>query len=272
MDTAIAVKDDFKVTMADVRRYIAPTATDKEVFLFMGIARSYGLNPLKREIHLVKYGTAPASIVTGYEVYLKRAERTGKLDGWDVVVSPDGQEATITIFRKDWSHPFRWTVYRNEFDKGQSTWKSMASFMLRKVCIAQAFRLCFSDEMGGLPYIPEEMPQDKGGGVSSDLPKDQIEYDRPAEVVEAVPVPEPAFDAPFDDADEPVDEPRVISEAQQRRLFAKAKLAGWPTLEIKAYLSEVHGITSSASIPVSKYDKIIEWVESHTGYTPTEAL
>ena len=82
MDNAIAIKDDVKLTVADIKKYIAPNATDKELFMFMGVSKSFGLNPFKREVHFIKYGNAAASIVVGYEQYLKRAERTGKLDGW----------------------------------------------------------------------------------------------------------------------------------------------------------------------------------------------
>lgn len=31
--------------------------------------------------------------------------------------------------------------------------------MTKKVGISQAFRLCFSDELGGMPYTSDEMPQ-----------------------------------------------------------------------------------------------------------------
>ena len=78
MENLPEVKERIEVSMADIKKYIAPNATDKELFMFMGISKSYGLNPLKREIHFVKYGSAPASIIVGYEIYLKRAERTGK--------------------------------------------------------------------------------------------------------------------------------------------------------------------------------------------------
>jgi hypothetical protein len=30
--------------------------------------------------------------------------------------------------------------------------------MLKKVCIAQAFRLCFPDSLAGMPYTSEELP------------------------------------------------------------------------------------------------------------------
>jgi phage recombination protein Bet len=161
METAIAVKEQMEISVADVKKYIAPNATDKELFMFMGVARSYGLNPLKREIHFVKYGSGAASIIVGYETYLKRAERTGKLDGWKCWIEDVGkptERAIIEIKRKDQSMPITWEVYRKEFDKQQSSWKSMPTFMLKKVAIAQGFRMAFPDDLGGMPYIPEELP------------------------------------------------------------------------------------------------------------------
>ncbi len=164
------------LNIEDIRKYIAPNATDKELFMFIGIAKSYGLNPLKREIHFVKYGTAPASIIVGYEIYLKRAERTGKLDGWKCWIEKDdiGEKAVIEIKRKDQSLPIRWEVYRKEFDRQQSTWKTMPTFMLKKVAIAQGFRLAFPDDLGGMPYIPEELPQTKET-TSEGLLKEEID-------------------------------------------------------------------------------------------------
>ena len=177
MENAVAIKEEMALSIDDVKKFIAPNATDKELFMFMGIAKSYGLNPLKREVHFVKYGNAPASIIVGYEIYLKRAERTGKLDGWKCWI--EGDKAIIEIKRKDQSIPIKWEVDRKEFDKQQSTWKAMPNFMLKKVAIAQGFRLAFPDELGGLPYLAEELPQ-TAKLSSEELAKDEI-------VVEAEP-------------------------------------------------------------------------------------
>ncbi len=170
------VKTELQISIGDVKKYIAPNATDKELFMFMGICKSYGLNPFKREIHFVKYGTTAANIIVGYENYLKRAERTGKLDGWKCWIDKDdiGEKAIIEIKRKDQSLPVHWEVYRKEFDKQQSTWKTMPMFMLKKVAIAQGFRLAFPDDLGGMPYIPEELPQTKDA-TSENLSKDTID-------------------------------------------------------------------------------------------------
>jgi len=155
-ETALKKDEGTALTEKDVKEYLCPTATKKEIYMFLNIANSYGLNPFKREIHFVKYGNQAGQIIVGYEIYLKRAEATGQLDGWRCWM--DGKDtAKIIIHRKDRSKPFEWEVDRAEFDKKQSAWKDMPNFMLKKVCIAQGFRLCFPEQLGGIPYIPEEI-------------------------------------------------------------------------------------------------------------------
>lgn len=263
-EKALAIKEDMALNVADIKKYICPTATDKELFMFLGIARSYGLNPLKREIHFVKYGQSPASIIVGYEVYLKRAEATGKLGGWKCWIEKDdiGEKAVIEIKRTDQEIPVRWEVYRKEFDRQQASWKTMPMFLLKKVAISQGFRLAFPGDLGGMPYTAEEMPHEKGGGVSEMLPTTKPVA---AEVVDDGPEPEPEWQESY-----PEEPEKPISDAQKKRLFARARAGGWPVEELKAYLLDKHGVKSSKEIPVTKYDKIIEWIDSHTGYAPQE--
>ena len=131
---------------------------------FVEIAQAYQLNPFKREIYCISYA-GNTSIITGYEVYIKRAERTGKLDGWNVEIHGEGDDmsAVITIYRSDWKQPFKHEVYfeeaanRNKAGELNSVWAKMPKFMLKKVAIAQGFRLCFSDELGGMPYTQDEL-------------------------------------------------------------------------------------------------------------------
>lgn len=137
---------------------------------FLEIAQAFGLNPFKRELYAVGYGDN-WNIITGYEVYLKRAERLGKLDGWKCEVfnvdDHNKMYATVTIYRKDWKMPFEHTVYFSEVcqktreGKLNSVWGKMPSFMCKKVAIAQGFRLCFPDEFGGMPYTADEMPSEE---------------------------------------------------------------------------------------------------------------
>ncbi len=164
------VKQD-KVTDADLTMHLENlgllkdlTAGEKNSYL--QIAKAFNLNPFKREIHVSKYN-GQMSIITGYEVYIKRAERTGQLDGWSIAttgsVAGNDLKATITIHRKDRSHPFIWEAEYSEFvqktREGAVTkfWQK-ATMMIKKVAISQGFRLCFSDELGGMPYTADEMP------------------------------------------------------------------------------------------------------------------
>jgi phage recombination protein Bet len=144
-----------EITREDIKNVLCPFATEKEIFMALGIINSLNLNPFLKEVHLIKYDQkSPISIVVGYEVYIKRAERTKQLDGWHVNIIDN--EAVLTIHRKDWKEPFIWAVNLNEFSKNQATWKQIPTFMGKKVAIAQGFRLCFPDELGGMPYTKEE--------------------------------------------------------------------------------------------------------------------
>ena len=166
-DLVIVDKDGQQSTIPaeEVKKYIAPNATDGELWMFLGIAKAYNLNPFKREIHFVKYkprdgSEAKAQVIIGYEVYLKRAMATGLLEWWKVTIEGETAADMVAVFkakRSDWTEEFEWRVYRSEFDKGQSVWKTMPKFMLCKVAIGQGMRLLLPEDLGGMPYSPEEI-------------------------------------------------------------------------------------------------------------------
>ena len=146
---------------------LTSSLTPPEKNTYLSICKAFNLNPFKREVHVSKYGTQ-MSIITGYEVYIKRAERSGQLDGWNAItsgsVATNDLKATVTIYRKDRNHAFIWEALYSECvqktKEGHVTkfWQK-ADFMTKKVAISQAFRLCFSDELGGMPYTADEMPE-----------------------------------------------------------------------------------------------------------------
>jgi phage recombination protein Bet len=178
MSTEI-VNQNNQVTTDEIQSYLkamnmTANLNNAEVTQFIKIAQAYGLNPFKKEIYVSKYGNN-FSIIVGFETYLKRAERSGRLSGW--TVETDGQIkandvgssdviATITIYRKDWDKPFIHTVHFSEYVQRRSDgqvnkfWKEKPLTMIKKVAMAQGFRLCFPDENGGLPYTSEEVGQD----------------------------------------------------------------------------------------------------------------
>ena len=188
----IIVKPDSDVTKERVIDFAKTLGLDKnlepnELSQYIEICTAYQLNPFKREIYCVAYGQGQyrkLSIIVGYEVYLKRAERTGKMDGWEVDIEGTGEDmyAKVTIYRKDWTHPFTHKAYWSEckqetYDKEKKTWRlnsmweKMGKFMLKKVATAQAFRLCFPDEMGGLPYTADELPENMTTEVKNITPE-----------------------------------------------------------------------------------------------------
>lgn len=142
---------------------IASQLSENEKIQFIDIAKAYQLNPFKREIYCIAYGQGERrklNILTGYEVYLKRAERTGKLAGWKITCTGEGahMKAVIEIHRKDWTMPLMHEVLFKEYAQESQIWKAKPQTMLKKVAIAQGFRLAFPDELGGMPYEDSELP------------------------------------------------------------------------------------------------------------------
>jgi phage recombination protein Bet len=145
--------------------------TTGEKNTFIQIAKAFNLNPFKREIYVNKYNGV-MSIITGYETYIKRAERSGQLDGWECItkgeVATKDLKAILTIYRKDRSRPFVWEAEYNEYvqltrEGNVNKFWQKAKTMIKKVVMAQGFRLCFNDELGGMPYTPEETGKDEQG-------------------------------------------------------------------------------------------------------------
>jgi phage recombination protein Bet len=145
--------------------------TDNEKTQFIEIACEFKLNPFKREIFCVPYGQGDSrklSIITGYEVYIKRADRSGKLNGWRAWTEGTGEDlkALVEIHRRDWEKPFLHEVYWRESAQKKrdgtltAFWVKQPRFQLKKVAISQGFRLCFPDELGGIPYDPNELPEE----------------------------------------------------------------------------------------------------------------
>jgi len=153
---------------------------------FIELASACQLNPFKREIYPIiyknRFGGNEISLVTGYEVYIQRANQSGLLDGWtwetegeikyktELKNTKEGKsfqlrtidkslsnlKAIVTIYRKDWSHPFVHSITIDEFSGESAIWLQSPKFMLKKTCASQAFRLCFSKELSGIPYTTEE--------------------------------------------------------------------------------------------------------------------
>jgi phage recombination protein Bet len=143
--------------------------TEAEKTQFVSVCQAFGLNPFKREVYATVYGEGSYrrfSVIVGYETYLKRADRSGKLDGWSSRIegSGDDMRAIVEIHRKDWTEPlihevfFIEVIQKKKDGSPTSFWSKMPRFQLKKVAISQGFRLAFPDELGGLPYDASELP------------------------------------------------------------------------------------------------------------------
>ena len=215
IETGKVVAEPINISNEDIKNLFCPLATQKEVALALGIVKGLNLNPFLKEVHFVKYSERDRmAIIVGYEVYIKRAERTGKLNGWKAGLKKDEGVAWVEIRRKDWAEPFYWEVSLSEFDKKQSTWKQIPSFMGKKVAIAQGFRLCFPDELGGMPYTSEEQ----------DVYDIEIERDMPKSTKPVVAMPEEITDEQDKGTPEVQEEPIYEDSVDETLLEPQAEV------------------------------------------------
>ncbi len=158
------IKVEITVDKKTVEDFLFSSKTilnEQQKNMFIQLAIRNQLDPFKREIYAVPYGQ-DFNILTGYEVYLKRAEASGQLDGWKVwtegTIKEGNLKACIEIKRKDWSQPLDHEVLFTEYDLKKALWLSKPVTMIKKVAIAQGFRLAFPVELGGMPYTTDEIP------------------------------------------------------------------------------------------------------------------
>lgn len=142
---------------------VARGATPDELKLFLYRCQNMGLDPLKPgQIHFVKYGTSPGTIVVGIDGFRSRAASTGQISGIQRGVIRDESGKLISawceVYRKGWEKPAREEVPFSEYNTGKGPWAKMPETMLKKVAEAATLRMAFPDELGGV-YAKEEMDQ-----------------------------------------------------------------------------------------------------------------
>jgi len=142
-----------------------------EVEMFRNVAKAQKLDPFKKELHVVAYGEGryrELSLITGYEVYLRRADLIPVYDFFETEYIGNGVKdpefrCRITVFRTDRKRPFVHECYYNEFvgrkKDGTITrfWNRMPRFMLKKVTMGQTLRMAFPNDFAGMPYLREEI-------------------------------------------------------------------------------------------------------------------
>ena len=206
---------------------------DEEILKAVAVAKHLGLDPIKKEVHFVPYSGSVQMIVS-YTEYVKRAEKSGKLSGWKVDFGKDelGEYAQIEIHRKDWQTPFVWKVYMEEAKQNSPTWQKMPKFMLRKVAIAQGFRLAFPEETAELPYEDAEI-----GYQQQTQPQEILE----PEIVEETP---------------------KVEMATQRQKTAIHTIAKKKGIDHKALILEKFGVESTNDLTKEQAGQLIDELQN----------
>jgi len=136
--------------------------TDQEIMMFLKLCEYQQLNPFLREVYLIKYGSKPATMVTGKETFLKRAYRNPAYQGHKTGISLDGKIAWAEVYVKDYQVPIKCEVDFEEYvgrksdGSINSIWKAKPNTMLKKVALVQALREAFPETFGGM-YSQEEI-------------------------------------------------------------------------------------------------------------------
>lgn len=173
---------EIKLSPAIVRNYLVNgngDVTNQEVVMFLNLCKAQHLNPFLREAYLIKFGTQPATIVTGKEVFTKRARRNSDFAGYEagiIVQNETGEleyrSGTLHLANEQivggWAKvhirgyecPVESSVSFDEYclkkdGKPASNWASKPGTMIRKVALVQALREAFPEDLQGM-YSAEE--------------------------------------------------------------------------------------------------------------------
>ena len=156
---------------------------------FLEMCSTFKLNPFSRDVYAIAYKDK-FNIIVGFEVYLRRASESGKLAGWKAwtVGSKENKDlkGCIEIQRKDFTAPFYHEVDFDEYNTNQNLWVSKPKTMIKKVAMAQGFRLCFPEQLSGIGYTADELDEMPSQEIPAEQPrnvtpkKPQISEDRQA--------------------------------------------------------------------------------------------
>ena len=201
-----------------VRKYLVNgdgKVTDQEVMMFLTLCRYQHLNPFLKEAYLIKYGNNAATIVTGKDVFTKRAQHNPNFKGMQagVLVVSDGElierEGALVIqgeelvggwarvYVNGYSQPiyssasFEEYAGRKKDGELNSQWKTKPATMIRKVAIVQALREAFPDNYEGM-NAPEEITEANivFTDTAADIPAPELPKEDPVET------PAPEIDDP----------------------------------------------------------------------------
>lgn len=199
---------ELTITPEDVRGVLCdnPNVTLKEVRLFLELCRAHKLNPFVKDAYLIKYGDNPATIVTGKDVFTKRAQRNQRFRGIQAGITVIGTDGALhrregsmllqgeqlvggwcKVYVAGYEHPMydevSFAEYAGKRKDGSlnQQWASKPGTMIRKVAVVHALREAFPEEFAGL-YDAAEMGDVEPQYGYREIGEDEITGD-PSEVV-----------------------------------------------------------------------------------------
>ena len=293
--TSVTLESGSVLTADTVRNYLVSgggNVTDQEVVMFLELCKAQKLNPFVKDAYLIKYGNQAAQIVTGKDVFIKRAYENPNFDGMRagvVILKKDGsleyREGSLKlpnetlvggwceVYLKDKRCPAKAVVSFDEYAgrkaNGQlnSMWANKGATMIRKVAQSQALREAFPSEFRGC-YQKEEL------GAEYDAPTTEI----PPEVIERkeTVVEHPTEEVEIIDAE--IVEDKVISKEQKKQLLLVAEEHGLYSSKVKQNLSkleeylDLYGFKLK-DIKESEYEDVIEAIkENQVNETEAEVV
>jgi phage recombination protein Bet len=210
---------------------VKPSAN--EVAWFIEVCKKRKLNPILKDIYLIKYDAdKPASWVVGKDALIKRASNHPDFQGMDAgIVLKRGNEIVhvegalyfpgdvllggwAKVYRKNLARPISSSVAVSEYHSKQSTWNKMPATMTRKTALSQALREAFPEEFGGL-YDASEMQQ-----AEQYKNVDLLELTNHEVVPENIQLPEGLSDS----IDESVPEADMMCPIHQLEWFMRGKM------------------------------------------------
>lgn len=182
---------EIKLSVDIVKRYLVQGhpefVTEQEAYFFMGVCRSRGLDPFKKDCYLVKYTERDtAAIVTSIEYFRARAKAQSDCVGWEcgIIVLDKGEAIQerdgafvwpgdtllggwFKAKPKHWEQELRWRVNLAPFIKKTSQgavtrfWaEDNQPLMICKVAESQGLRRAWPDEFKNFYVEGEILPSE----------------------------------------------------------------------------------------------------------------
>jgi len=211
--------NEIKLTQGIVKQFITRGngyITASEAVNFMMWCSHNKLDPFNNEAYLVKFGSQAAQQLVGKAAFERRAETNPNYEGdrYGVILLRDNKiveeqgafklptdklvGAWCEVYVKGRKYPVVAKVSFEEYNKGQSTWKSIT--MIAKVARVQALRNAFPTSLGGL-YTEYEIQPTQEESIKSTI--EEVKQEIQEEPTETL-------DIPF--SEEPIDAEIVENE------------------------------------------------------------